>query len=232
MTRATESSELIRSRFGRPLEMIYGALGCDKRWRIGAVLIDLIRRFEGGYMRSATARAILSKYHQVNIGAYSYGPCFRPDLFPPDVNVGKYTSIAPNVRVVNENHPITSVSTHPAFYHEGAARNPLVIGNDVWIGLNAIILPGCRSIGDGAVIGAGSVVTKNVPAYAVVAGVPARILGERFEAEIVQMLLATCWWDLPFEKVREFANEPIREFCAAAMQYAFETTESRTLAEH
>lgn len=85
------------------------------------------------------------------------------------------------------------------------------IGNDVWIGTNASILSGV-TIGNGVVIGAGSVVTKDVPNYAIVAGSPARIIKYRFSEEIIQLLNEVCWWDLPISVIKEnidlFKTEP------------------------
>jgi hypothetical protein len=77
-----------------------------------------------------------------------------------------------------------------------------VIGNDVWIGQNAIILASVAQIGDGAVIGAGAVVTKDVPEYAIVAGVPAKIIGYRFEKEQADLIKKSEWWDWDPEKIR------------------------------
>ena len=76
------------------------------------------------------------------------------------------------------------------------------IGNDVWIGMNSCILQGI-TIGDGVVIGAGSVVTKDVPPYAIVAGNPARILKYRFDSAMIEKLVSLKWWDLPIEVIRK-----------------------------
>lgn len=79
----------------------------------------------------------------------------------------------------------------------------LEIGNDVWIGQYAVILPSCHRIGDGAVIGAGSIVTSDVPDYAMVAGNPARILKYRFGEETVSKLKAIKWWDWDLSFIKE-----------------------------
>ena len=78
---------------------------------------------------------------------------------------------------------------------------PTKIGNDVWIGANAIIQSGV-TIGDGAIIGSGAVVTKDVPPYAIVVGVPAKILKYRFNKEQIKELLQLKWWNLPFDKIK------------------------------
>ena len=83
-------------------------------------------------------------------------------------------------------------------------RTKLVIGNDVWIGHNAIILPSVSNIGDGAVIGAGSVVTKDVPPFAVVAGNPAKIILYRFSEEKIREIMKSPWWG---KDINELKNE-------------------------
>ena len=139
--------------------------------------------------------------------------------------VGKYTSIANNVVVVTGNHPTkTFVSTHPAFYSSekqagltyvektifeehkfaDAEGHSVVIGNDVWIGTNVTIIEGV-TVGDGAVVAAGAVVTKNVPSYAVVGGVPAKVIKYRFEEKQIEKLLDIKWWNWSQEKIKENA---------------------------
>jgi acetyltransferase-like isoleucine patch superfamily enzyme len=129
--------------------------------------------------------------------------------------IGKFCSIGSNVRFVIGTHPINYVSTSPLTYStkvecpcsfgakdsfgeskyaDKEKKFHILIGNDVWIGSNALILEGL-TIGDGAIIGAGSVVTKNVPPYAVVAGVPANIIKYRFNDKQIAFLLGFKWWD-------------------------------------
>ena len=126
------------------------------------------------------------------------------------ITIGRYVSFATGVRIFLQNHPLQKLSTHPLFYHGSndgsqAADLPLGsldIGNDVWIGCNALILPGCRRIGNGAVIGAGAVVTKDVPDFSVVVGNPAKRIRDRFPAEIVERIQASKWWLMPIEEVQ------------------------------
>ena len=89
--------------------------------------------------------------------------------------------------------------------HARAPEPRTKIGNDVWIGLNVIIIAGVR-IGDGAVIGAGSVVTKDVPSYAIWAGIPARQIRERFDKETIRKLKALSWWNWPEEQIVRLAT--------------------------
>ena len=84
--------------------------------------------------------------------------------------------------------------------------NPVIIGNDVWIGSNAVVLQGCM-VGDGAVIAAGSIVTHDVAPYTVVGGVPAKVIKERFSPQIKQLLLESHWWDHEKEWIANFFKE-------------------------
>ena len=81
------------------------------------------------------------------------------------------------------------------------SKGPIIVGNDVWIGFRSIILSGV-TIGDGAVIYAGSVVTKDIPPYAIVAGVPAKIIRYRFDAKTIERLARVAWWDWPDEVIK------------------------------
>ena len=132
-----------------------------------------------------------------------------------DTTIGKFCSIAPYALIGASEHPTREfVSTHPFFYAEKpqysyAADRPYyemqkrtIIGNDVWIAAGACIKTGV-AVGHGAIIGACSVVTKDVPDYAIVAGVPARVLRFRFEEEDIRFLLESRWWDFDAEWLRK-----------------------------
>lgn len=172
-----------------------------------ASVVSLACRLEGGRFFSATLRRILSEYHRVKVGRYSYGPCLSPDALPPGTTVGAYCSIAAGLSVHRRNHPEGTLSQHPFFYNSalglvefdtviGVEDNPLRIGNDVWIGDRVTILPGCRVIGDGAIIGAGSIVTRCVDPFTVVAGAPAKPLRRRYPPETIELLQRSRWWEL------------------------------------
>lgn len=127
--------------------------------------------------------------------------------------IGKFCQIAAGVEFVmnGANHQMNAVSTFPFYTLEGwdmappaPAELPLkgdtVIGNDVWIGQNAVVLPGVK-IGDGAIIGANSVVGSDVGAYTIVAGNPAQVLRKRFDEELIELLLNFRWWDKSVEEI-------------------------------
>lgn len=149
---------------------------------------------------------------RVKMGRYSYMGFYNSVC---DTTIGSFCSIASYCAIGGGRHPMNAVSTSPVFY---AGRNSMgknfsriqeeknqgvEIGNDVWIGEAVFINDGLK-IGTGAVIGAHSVVTKDVPPYAIVAGAPAKILRYRFDEETIQKLLANKWWEWSDE---ELANK-------------------------
>lgn len=163
-------------------------------------------RLEGGAMFSATWRDILRIWHGVDVGRYSYGDILTPGLLPPGTRVGNYCSVGTGLIVRRRDHPVDRPFLHPFFYNSrlGLLRqdtigqdqdNPLTIGHDVWIGDRVTILSGCTAIGNGAVIAAGAVVTKDVPAYAIVGGTPARMIRMRFGQDRIAEIEASAWWN-------------------------------------
>ncbi len=134
--------------------------------------------------------------------------------------IGKFCAIAEGARFImnGANHIMSGFSTYPfnIFGHgweegfdetawKSELRGDTVVGNDVWIGMEAIILPGI-SIGDGAVVAAKSVVTHDVPPYAIVAGNPAKTVKTRFDAQTVERLLAVAWWNWTVDKIGRNLN--------------------------
>lgn len=125
--------------------------------------------------------------------------------------IGSFCCISRLVDIGGNEHNYLAASMMPAYRIKSALgkglavhhkETPIVIGSDVWIGSGAAILrKEGLTVGDGAVIGSGAVVTKSVPPYAVVAGVPARIIRYRFEEDVISRLLALKWWDWEDEKI-------------------------------
>lgn len=129
--------------------------------------------------------------------------------------IGKFCSIACGAKFIfnSANHTLSSLSSYPfpIFFEEWGLngkdvasawdnKGDIVIGNDVWIGYEAVLMPGV-TVGDGAIIGARAVVTKDVPPYTIVGGVPAREIRKRFDEETIAKLLQLKWWDWPAEKI-------------------------------
>lgn len=181
---------------------------------------EIVEIFKRGEVKQNTAV-------QTKCGKYSYGPLCNHRFVE---SVGAFCSFAGGSDVT-ENHPVDYISTHP-FLYAGKEANSVFpnkyeeyqksawyfpnvkprahvkklsrikIGNDVWLGRNVIITNG-SNIGNGVVAGAGAVITKDVPDYAVVLGVPARIVRYRYTVEQIEKLNKIAWWDWPDEVIRE-----------------------------
>ena len=130
------------------------------------------------------------------------------------VSIGSYCSFAPGVSILSQrDHDINRVSSYPfkeklgiGFLGCATGKGAIKIGNDVWVGLNAIILSGV-TIGDGAIIGAGSVVSRNVKDYTVVVGNPALEVKLRFKQDIIDLLLRLKWWEWDDDKIKKYADK-------------------------
>ena len=184
------------------------------------IILHFKIKLEGGQAYSKSLRNYCLK-NNVDVGLYTYGSCFSNGFnIGGKVKIGRYCSFAGNVKYYGANHPMNYVSMSPFFYNKkwggfdvkDVERSTLKIGNDVWIGYNVIITNKCQNIGNGAVIGAGSIVTKDVPPYSIVAGNPAKIIRYRFNDEIIKEIEKCKWWELkPNEimKYYDYIDNPI-----------------------
>lgn len=162
------------------------------------------------------------------LGDFSY---LGPGCIVSDARIGRFCAIAAHVRLGAPNHPIDRPSLHrftycPEYYSPSAQRDRaffetrragrVVIGHDVWIGHRVIVLPGV-TVGNGAVLAAGAVVSRDVEPYMIVGGVPARPIRERFNRDIAARLTRIAWWDWPFEAIMDrlpdFQSVDIQAFC-------------------
>ena len=152
-----------------------------------------------------------------SVGKYSYGIlqfCFNTINIG---SIGAFCSFAPGIVITGQNHPLNKITTHPILYSsdsgsfipdhrehllDGSKNEKVVIGNDVWIGQNVTILPSVK-IGNGAIVGAGAVVTKHVADYAIVAGNPAKLIRYRFSPDQIEMLNKIRWWDWEDALIRQ-----------------------------
>ena len=169
-----------------------------------------------------------TKVAESSFGDYSY---VVNDSDIIHASVGKFCSIAAHTRLNPGNHPLDRVMLSHVGYRSSAyglgpddpdffdwrRASQVTLGHDVWIGHGAIVLPG-RNVGTGAAVGAGTVVTKDVPPFAVVVGNPARVLRFRFPPELVAALHRIAWWDWPHDRLgaamQDFRRLGAAEFCA------------------
>ena len=195
-------------------------------WKLGFTEHDCCFIYPGEYSMEDIV------YRGCRVGRYTYGYKDLLHDFPLAESIGRYCSINVSARIV-QNHSLDCVTTspildYPTFYpyadyarrqellqkygrhHDNAPfedspirdNRPVIVGNDVWVGANVIILPGVH-VADGAVLAAGAVVTHDVPAYAIVGGVAAKVIKYRFAPEQIQKLLRIQWWNWSQAEIEE-----------------------------
>ncbi len=152
--------------------------------------------------------SILGTQTYIGKGTNINGRCYIKSAKNAKVVIGKYCAIAHNLRIRTRNHNVNYPNVQDKFQNLYGfkdltiTKGDIVIGNNCWIGDNVIILPGVH-IGNGAVIGAGSIVTKNIPDYAVAGGNPAKIIKMRFCESIIKELLEIKWWNWNNDKIKK-----------------------------
>lgn len=165
----------------------------------------------------------LNKPKIKNVGKYTY-VANNLMIASPHTSIGNFCSIGPNVTLGHGEHPLNFLTTSPYLYFDalGFKTNqtpnhneywklqPITIGNDVWIGEGVFIKNGVR-VGDGAVLGAKSVITKDVPPYAIVVGTPAKVLRYRFDEPTRKELLRLKWWELEDDIIRQIPYDNIHQ---------------------
>jgi len=176
----------------------------DKKLQIG--YMSLVKKSKFGIYNTIYENVILNK---VTLDNFSY---IAKNTEISYTRIGKFCSIGPYCKIGLGKHPSKDfVSTHPIFFSTLNQSqisfanqqyfeefNDITIGNDVWIGSSSIVLDGIQ-ISDGVIVAAGSVVTKDIPPYAIVAGIPAKIIRYRFSKEQIEKLLKERWWDYNIE---------------------------------
>jgi acetyltransferase-like isoleucine patch superfamily enzyme len=172
------------------------------------------RRFGAGFnSRDLAIMRRLQRAGRVTIGPGTYGV---PEIFThmydgTCLHIGNYSSVAPIV-LLGGGHPPNRVTTYPLRIWMGmegagedgfpATSKDTVIGSDAYVGWRSFLLSGV-TIGDGAIVGAGALVTKDVPPYAIVGGNPARVIRYRFSEEQIEAMLELRWWDWPEQEIRD-----------------------------
>lgn len=204
-------------------------LNIIKKWKLRLLNDDYIELGVNLLHSKIGENVILSKNSNVTwsrIGKYTY---LGENTYLPYCKIGKFCSIAPEVRMAAGLHPKNYVSTHPLFYNQYLKRGKIKesnihfetferiegedkilceIGNDVWISTNVLLVCGRKPlhIGNGAIIAAGAVVTKDVPPYSIVMGVPAKVVDYRFDKNIIKEINDLAWWDRSDEWIEKYIN--------------------------
>lgn len=226
MTQIIKVDEEIKNEFNKN-NIFFSANGSDARIRVGQK-IALQDNIE-----IEPYCSINTGFNLNSMGSFSYTNAPLPQK---NIVIGRYCSLANKLNVQGSNHPINRFSTSNVTYdrnlfvvqkslidnpnssyktspNDANNRGGIIIHNDVWIGSSVTLVPGIE-IGNGAIIGSNSLVTKNVPAYAIVGGVPAKIIRYRFAPDVIKRLQVLRWWDYAFWDFEDFdVKSDIIKFC-------------------
>lgn len=186
----------------------------------GNIDIESHARVMGGVEIHSESKVRIGRFSAIN------GPNTDIHAYVNEVNIGAFTSIARNVSIQEFNHKYLGLSTYlirknlfgQSKTQDIKSNGAVNIGNDVWIGTQSVILGGV-TIADGAIIGANSVVTTDIPPYAMAVGSPAKVINYRFDAEIIDALLKLQWWNWPIEKILK--NEKFFEKESISLEYIY-----------
>jgi phosphonate metabolism protein (transferase hexapeptide repeat family) len=194
--------------------------------------IDPSARIIATNLGAWTAVGARTLIQETVVGDYTYASNDCDIIY---AQIGKFCSLASHVRINPGNHPLRRAALHHFTYRsvsyglgaeddreffEWRRSHGVVLGDDVWVGHGAILLPGVK-VGTGAVIGAGAVVTKDVPPFTIATGVPAKILRRRVSPEVEKALMRIRWWDWSQAKLAETLND-FRNLDAAAFAEKFD----------
>lgn len=208
---------VLEARLGGPTKLGARVLVCNGAVIHASELGDDCRIEEGAHLAGCRLEEGVAVYResrlcQTTVGRFSY---IASETIVDEVEIGRFCSIGPRCLIGCGDHPADWIATSPVFYSDrqqagrtlGSAkseatsfveRRRIIIGHDVWMGAQVFVRDGV-CIASGAIIAAGAVVTRDVPAYAVVGGVPARLIRMRFSPEIVEQMRAIAWWNWPEE---------------------------------
>lgn len=206
---------LIRKLWNLSLE---GSRDINNKYRFKNAIIDEGSSIDEKSIIEPSARVLDNCIvNNSQIASYSY---IGKNCIIQNTSIGKFCSIAPNVFIGLGQHPTNLFSTSTLFYrsrnalkikfidkdHDFKEYDNISIGHDVWIGTRAIIMDGI-TVGNGAIIAANSVITKDVPPYAIVAGIPGKVVKYRFHEERIEEMQKLEWWNWPLEEIRLKMNE-------------------------